>query len=117
MIWAILPVLAFAPPQQFEVASIRPASATSSHDRGHLFDEPGRVHGESVAMRTMLMRAFEMKQDDIDGPAWLAETKFDVNAKIPAGATKDQVPVMLQQIDQMRSDETSAARDEIHRHL
>ncbi len=98
MIWVILPVLTFAPPQQFEVASIRPASPTSSRDRGHLFDDPGRVHGESVTMRTVLTRAFDVKQNDIDGPAWLDDAKFDVNAKIPAAATKDQVPAMLRQL-------------------
>jgi uncharacterized protein (TIGR03435 family) len=49
-------------------------------------------------MRTLLMRAFEIKQDDIDGPAWLTDAKFDVNAKLPAGATNDHLPAMLQKL-------------------
>ncbi len=37
-----------------------------------------------------------MKMDQIIGPSWLDEDCFVVAAKIPEGATKDQLPAMFQ---------------------
>ncbi len=37
-----------------------------------------------------------MKRDQIIGPSWLDTDCFVVNAKIPEGATKDQLPEMFQ---------------------
>ncbi len=36
------------------------------------------------------------KQYQVDGPSWLGETRFDIQAKMPDGSTKDDAPAMLQ---------------------
>jgi len=36
--------------------------------------------------------------DQIQGPGWIAEEKYDVAAKVPLGATKDDLKVMLQNL-------------------
>ena len=47
-------------------------------------------------LKVVLMEAFNVKTDQIIGPSWLDADCFAINAKIPAGATKDQLPAMLQ---------------------
>jgi uncharacterized protein (TIGR03435 family) len=32
---------------------------------------------------------------ELIGPAWVETTRFEVNAKPPDGASKDQIPAML----------------------
>jgi len=86
-----------APPAQFEVASIRPAPPPV----------PGqvslglRIDGSQVSLRQFALRdelavAFNLKQYQISGPDWLATAKFDIVAKLPDGAPRDQVRAMLE---------------------
>src|SRR5262245_43490541 len=42
------------------------------------------------------MEAFKVKMDQIEGPSWLETECFNISAKIPAGAPRDQLPAMLQ---------------------
>ncbi len=44
------------------------------------------------------MTAYSMKRFQIAGPSWLETQKFEITAKIPEGATKEQVKVMLQNL-------------------
>jgi len=37
-----------------------------------------------------------VKPYQVSTPAWLNTTYFEVNAKVPAGATRDQLRLMLQ---------------------
>jgi len=85
------------PPPQFEVASIRPAPpATLGQVSLGL-----RIDGAQVSMRQFALKdeiavAFNLKQYQISGPDWLATEKFDIVAKLPDGAPRDQVRPMLQ---------------------
>jgi uncharacterized protein (TIGR03435 family) len=44
------------------------------------------------------MTAYDVKGYQITGPAWLASERYDIAAKVPAGATKEQVDVMWQNL-------------------
>lgn len=44
------------------------------------------------------MEAFQVKMEQIEGPSWLETDCFDISAKIPEGATREQVPAMLQSL-------------------
>jgi uncharacterized protein (TIGR03435 family) len=86
-----------APPPQFEVASIRPSppGAIGQVTLGL------RIDGAQVSMRQFALKdelavAFNLKQYQISGPDWLATEKFDIVAKLPDGAPRDQVRAMLQ---------------------
>ncbi len=39
-----------------------------------------------------------MAFDQIQGPGWIGEEKYDIAAKVPPGATKDDLKVMLQNL-------------------
>lgn len=44
------------------------------------------------------MRAFQLKDYQIGGPAWMASERYEIAAKIPAGATRAQVSLMWQSL-------------------
>jgi uncharacterized protein (TIGR03435 family) len=85
------------PKLEFEVASIRP-SQTSGPDRVdiglHVDGQLARI--ASLTIRDYLAMAYQVKGYQITGPDWIASDRFDLSAKLPAGATSDQIPAMLQ---------------------
>jgi uncharacterized protein (TIGR03435 family) len=57
---------------------------------------PGTVVLRGDPLKVVLMEAFQVKTDQIIGPSWLDDACFEIIAKIPEGATSDQIPAMLQ---------------------
>ena len=81
--------------------SVQPKFEVASVKRTERCAGGGSIDAGSVALRGMplkpvLMEAFKVKMEQIEGPSWLETDCFDISAKIPEGATRDQVPVMLQ---------------------
>lgn len=58
--------------------------------------DPGLLTLKSLPLKAALSQAFQVPMDQTTGPAWLDQDCFDIIAKMPDGATKDQMPVMLQ---------------------
>jgi uncharacterized protein (TIGR03435 family) len=59
---------------------------------------PGRVQIDCVSLQQLMEYAFRLPQKQVDGPTSLhhhAGPRFDISAKLPQGATPDQVPEML----------------------
>ena len=90
---------------EFEVASIKP-SALPGHgvirlgpQGGPGSGDPGRVTYTFSTIRDLMVDAYGVKRNQISGgPNWLDSERFDIVAKVPAGATKEQVKVMLQNL-------------------
>jgi uncharacterized protein (TIGR03435 family) len=51
-----------------------------------------------MTLTQLIAIAWHTKEYEIDGPPWLGETRFDVEATLPAGATKDDAPAMLKSL-------------------
>jgi len=49
-----------------------------------------------MAMKELISTAYKVKPYQISGPDWIANQHFDIVAKIPEGASKDDAPQMLQ---------------------
>jgi uncharacterized protein (TIGR03435 family) len=86
-------------PLAFEVASVKPAPAPSRNGPGPLrggpgTDSPGQLTGIAT-LKVLLERAYLMKEYQVSGPAWMDTERYQIAAKIPAGATREQVPAML----------------------
>jgi uncharacterized protein (TIGR03435 family) len=58
--------------------------------------DPGMIALSGYPLKAVLMEAFNVKMDQIAGPSWLDADCFAINAKMPVGATRDQLPAMLQ---------------------
>lgn len=81
---------------QFEVASVRPspASATPTAAVG-LRITGSQVRIASLPMKDYLSIAYNVAPQQVEGPEWIGEARFDVTANIPAGVSRDDVPAML----------------------
>jgi len=88
----------------FVVASIKPAAPqTSGQFRvsmrgGPGTPDPGQLTYTNVALMNVLVNAYGVKEYQINGPKWLSSERFDITAKIPMGATKEQFKMMLQNL-------------------
>jgi len=49
-----------------------------------------------MSLKDLIATAYKVKAYQITGPAWLATERFDIVAKMPDGASKDDAPKMLQ---------------------
>jgi uncharacterized protein (TIGR03435 family) len=82
-----------APAQaKFEVASVKRAEQCG----GRNSIDPGSVAFRGVPLKGVVMEAFQVKMELIEGPSWLETDCFDISAKIADGATREQLPEMLQ---------------------
>jgi uncharacterized protein (TIGR03435 family) len=88
--------------QTFEVASVKPAAPQASGimrpSGGPGTSDPERFTYTNVTLKALLLRAYDVKNYQITGPAWLDSERFDILAKVPAGATKEQLNIMLQHL-------------------
>jgi uncharacterized protein (TIGR03435 family) len=86
----------------FEVASIKPvdmpgpAQAASGKIHVGMKIDAARVDIGLFSLTDLICKAYDVKKYQVSGPEWLGSQRFDVIAKMPEGATKDQVPQMLQ---------------------
>jgi uncharacterized protein (TIGR03435 family) len=94
-----------APATKFEVASIRqtppaqPASLLFNRLQfGPGTSDPSRLAGSHVTLQLLIHEAYDVDYDQIRGPAWTSDQQYDLNAKVPAGTTKDQLKLMLQDL-------------------
>lgn len=86
------------PAPAFEVASIKPLAPSDKVIPGQMIRDPGRVAYRNVTIQNLLAQAYRIKNLQISGPAWLDSDRFDIVAKLPAGASDDQLPAMLQSL-------------------
>ena len=95
-------LLAQAPPSklEFEVASVKaaePIGAGSTVDIGMHIDG-AQVRFSSLALRDLMRMAYRMRTYQVEGPDWIVTERYEIAAKLPDGATRDQVPDMLQNL-------------------
>ena len=84
---------------RFEVASIKPSAPQEmGMVRIGMGGDPGRINYTGVSLKNILMRAYRVRIYQIAGPSWIDSERYDVTAKLPEGATQDQVPEMLQNL-------------------
>jgi len=92
----ILIALAAFQVASFDVASIKPAEpprvGVSRNNTAHL----GRIDYQYAPLRYCIAYAYGVKDYQINGPAWLAEDRWQIQAKAPEGTADDQMPAMMQ---------------------
>jgi uncharacterized protein (TIGR03435 family) len=89
------------PAPVFEVATIKPADAPNvaqlSAGKIHvgMKIDAGRVDAGFMSLGDLIRAAYKLKSYQLTGPDWMNSQRFDMLAKMPEGATKEQVPDML----------------------
>lgn len=90
----------------FEVASVKPSPQPGPNERvffgpprgGPGSRDPGQITWSRAALRNILMTAYDVQTFQLEGPDWMANERYDIVAKVPEGATKEQVRVMWQNL-------------------
>ena len=49
-------------------------------------------------LRVILVYAYGVRPDEIGGPRWIDSERYDITAKVPVGANRQQVKLMLQKL-------------------
>src|ERR1019366_4001088 len=78
---------------EFEVASIKPSVGAPAGAQVH---DGAQFHFTFLSVSNSIGIACRVKEYQITGPDWLASDRYDIHAKLPAGAKREQVPEMLQ---------------------
>jgi uncharacterized protein (TIGR03435 family) len=90
--------------QTFEDVSIKPSLPLTSITPAML--QAGKIHvgmtidGAKVdigmmSLAELIRTAYDVKPYQVSGPDWMETQRFDIIAKLPKGASKDQAPGML----------------------
>jgi uncharacterized protein (TIGR03435 family) len=79
----------------FEVASVRPASEEVNQVRAGLRITGSQVRIVNMSIKDYIGSAYGVKPQQIDGPDWIGQLRFDVSATIPEGVPPTRVPEML----------------------
>ena len=58
----------------------------------------GGVALKGMSLKLILVEAFKIGADRINGPSWLENVCVDVIARLPQGAATDRIPLMLQNL-------------------
>lgn len=88
----------------FEVASIKPSAPP---EMGRMFmgarggpgtADPTRFTASNFSLSGLISMAYDLRPYQLSAPSWLNSERFDIAAKVPPGATKEQFRVMLQNL-------------------
>src|SRR3984957_6575401 len=84
---------------EFEVASVKPSveadTPMGNVNRG-LHIDGAMVSFNGMPLKWYIHYAYTVKESQISGPDWLNAERCDIVAKLPAGATREQIPAMMQ---------------------
>jgi uncharacterized protein (TIGR03435 family) len=84
-----------APRVEFEVVSVKPGDPNDPSSSGR--STPGGMEMRNTTLNTLVRSAYGLNEFQlVGGPKWAASAKFNVVAKMPPGATHDQMPLMMQ---------------------
>jgi uncharacterized protein (TIGR03435 family) len=92
----------------FEVATIRPSGPLNPQSMrgggGHfgVRVDSQRVDIGSTPLLTLICDAYRLRPYQVEGPDWLKNTLFDIQATIPKDVSQDKVPEMLQTLLEQR---------------
>ena len=96
----LTPLAAQTPPPrlEFDAVSVKPAEGLiggKAASGGYRVDG-AQIHMESYSTLGLITMAYSLRRYQVIGPDWLSALRFNVDAKLPAGAKRSQVPEMVQ---------------------
>jgi len=61
-------------------------------------DDPGQVECRYATVKLLVAKAYQVKTQEVFGPAWIDTAHYDVTAKVPHGAGREQLPEMYRNL-------------------
>ena len=85
---------------EFEVASIKPSKPLPGKAivGGPGTSDPGQITYHDRSLTELIYIAYDIKSYQASLPSWMDNQHFDIVARVPAGATKADVRVMLRNL-------------------
>lgn len=83
---------------EFEVASIRMATDQIERVGAGLHIDGAQVALTDLSIKDIVGMAYKVKPNQIAGPDWIGSQRYNIAAKLPDGASQDQVPQMIQSL-------------------
>jgi uncharacterized protein (TIGR03435 family) len=80
----------------FEVASVKQAMPQQARDRRRTTTGSDRIEFHNVTLWYCISYAYGMRSYQMFGPDWLREARYEIVAKGPAGARRENLPKMMQ---------------------
>jgi len=90
----------------FDVASVRPAapmdqatilaSLRAGKRPESLLNEGSRATFTYMSLKELIAYAYKVRVYQVSGPDWLVTDRFDIAARLPDGASRDDAPAMVQ---------------------
>jgi uncharacterized protein (TIGR03435 family) len=74
--------------QEFEVVSVKPNNSGSGSSHSH--SDRGMLTASNLSLRSMIVRAYGLKDYQVEAPEWLSTARFDVAAKFPESLPQDR---------------------------
>ena len=99
--------------QEFEVASVKAAAPGSrpvgvplsgpiaemmGFSGGPGSKDPGRIDYRAVSLKMLLVKAYQVRAEQISGPEWMATERYDIAAKVPLDTDAEGFRLMLQKL-------------------
>ena len=81
---------------EFEVVSVKPAPPPLNGISSRESVDKGLLTYTNFTLRRLVSNAYGVTEGQIEGPAWIAENLYHIQARLPAGAAPSDVPAMLQ---------------------
>jgi uncharacterized protein (TIGR03435 family) len=115
-------------PKEFEVATVKPsapldmAKLAAQMQAGQMprlgaFVDASHAEYIYMSLKDLIAVAYKLKSYQISGPDWLATEHFDIDAKMPEGAGKDDAPDLLRALLADRFKLTAHTSTEEHKVL
>ena len=81
---------------EFEVVSVKPAPPAVNGVSSRESVDAGLLTYTNFTLRRLISNAYGVTEGQIAGPAWISDNLYHVQARLPAGASRSDVPAMLQ---------------------
>ena len=86
--------------QTFEVASVKPSGPQSVRgwEGGPGSPDPGRYVWGAATIQDLIVTAYDLQYFQVSSKLAIDRDRYDLIAKVPEGATKEQLRTMLQNL-------------------
>jgi uncharacterized protein (TIGR03435 family) len=83
----------------FDVASVKPSQHIVGPDyNNQLAYTPTGITARNVTIKRLVAEAYQLQMDQVLGANWLDQNEYDIEAKTPVPASKEQIALMLRSL-------------------